>query len=182
MKLFKRIMAAAAAGVMALAVFTGCSSGNSGSYTINGTLSMRSNGQEVVAGAPITIVSDGSATYLSYEVEGNTVEGLTIGTDYYERVYPTSSSGAKWTKSTVEAAAAASEAELKTGTITIDGTEYQTQTYDEVSYYCLEDGLLKYLYLKEGTEETFIRIDSVSNEIDSSLLAAPAASEIEAAA
>lgn len=182
MKLLKRFVAAAAAGVMALAVFTGCAGRNSSAFTLTGAVSMSKGGQTAVSEAPVTIVSDGTSTYLSYTVDGNTYEGLTSGNDYYERTYATGTSGAKWTKSALPAAAVSADSSVKTGTITIDGKEYQTQTYDEATYYCTEDNQLKYVYMKTGDEETTIRIDSLSTKIDSSLLAAPAASEIEVAA
>lgn len=184
MKLFKRILAATAAGVMALAVFTGCSGTgtDASSYTIGGAVSLTSGGQKLIDNAPVTIVSDGTSTYIRYEDSGSVVEGLTVGSDYYERVYPVGTSGAKWSKSTVQTEAVSSDASVTTGTMTIDGQEYQYQTYDNSTYYCIDNGSLKYLYMKEGDEETTIRIDSLTTEIDASLLAVPADSDIEAAA
>lgn len=181
MKILKRILTLAAAGAMALAVLTGCA-GSSSKFTLQGTVTVNEGGQTVIADAPITMASDGKATYTKYEYNGSTYESLISGTDAYEKTYATGTSGTKWTKSTVQASSSSSSSTATTGTMTIDGTEYQTQTYDNITYYCTENGKLKYLYQNDGQQEITIKIDSLSADVDSSLFTVPADSEVEAAA
>lgn len=181
MKIFKRIMVAALTGAMALSVLTGCSQ-TASAYTMQGTASMKVNGEQVVTDAPLTMVSDGASAYTKYEIDGSTVEALVIGSDYYQRVYTNGTADAKWTKTTLAATEASADASVKTGTMVIDGVEYQTQTYDEATYYCFDGNTLKYAYTKNGNEEVTVKIDSISTKVDTSVLKAPADSEIEAAA
>lgn len=179
MKLFKKILVTALSAAVALSVFTGCS--QTSKYTIEGTMTMRVNGEQVVVDAPVTMASDGSSSYAKYEINGTTIEGLTVGSDYYERAYTTGTTDAKWTKTASTISAVASDAEVKYGTMVIDGTEYQTQTYDNVNFYCMDGNDLKYLYSKDGSEEFLIKITSISATADASLFTVPDASQIESA-
>lgn len=179
MKLFKKIMAAALSAAMALAAFTGCSSGSK--YTIEGTMTMSVNGEQVAVDTPVVMASDGSSSYARYEVDGVVIEGLTSGGYYYQRAYEAGTEGAKWTKEVSTVEAVSSDAEVKYGTKVIDGKEYETQTTDDINFYCMDGNELKYIYSNDGSEEFTIKITSISGTVDSSLLKAPADSEIEAA-
>lgn len=179
MKLFKKVMAAALSAAMALAVFTGCSAGSK--YTIEGTMNMSVKGEQVAVDTPVVMASDGSSSYAKYEINGTTIEGLTSGGYYYQRAYATGTSGAKWSKEVSTIQAVSADAEVKNGTKVIDGKEYRTQTYDDISYYCLDGNELKYIYFNDGNEEYTIKITSISSTVDSSLLKAPAEAEIESA-
>lgn len=181
MKLFKRVALAAVACAMALSALTGCSSG-SNSFTINGTISLAVNGEKVITDAPLTAMSDGSSTYTKYEYQGTVIEALQTGSDYYQRAYAAGDTDTKWTKSAAQTATATTASSTaKTGTMTIDGTEYETMTYDDITYYCLLNNELKCIYSSNDGDETTIKIDSMSADVDESLLKAPDASMVESA-
>lgn len=180
-KHFKQIFSVLLAGVMALVLLAGCS--QSSAYTISGTVTIRQNGETALADAPITIVTDGGKSYIKYEIEGYTVESIADSSSYYERSYPTGTAGGKWSQRSASSASSASTStEAKSGTMTIDGVEYTTLTYDDVTYYCYKDNSLACLYTNTGAEETVIKISSIRTEVDTSLFQLPSASEIENAA
>lgn len=181
MRSFKRIFSVLLAGAMALAVLAGCSQASS-SYTISGSVTLRQNGETAVAGAPITIVADGGKTYITYEAQGYTFESLSDASSYYSRAYATGTTGTKWHQSALDTSSTAASSDAKTGTLTLDGVEYTTVTYDDINFYCYQNDNLAAIYAKTGAEETIIKIGSISAEADASLLKTPDASEIESAA
>lgn len=181
MRSFKKAAAAILSGVIALAALAGCSQ-SAGTCTVKGTATISVNGTQTVADAPVVIAADGQKSYTSYEVDGSVIETLSDGTSYYQRTYAQGTEGGKWTKSAAPALQVSESDEAKSGTMTIDGKEYQTLTYDDVCFYCYDGGSLKYIYSNSDGEEITIKITSISTKVDSNLLKVPAASEIEAAA
>lgn len=180
MKHFKQVLSALLAGAATLVLLAGCS--QSGACTLNGTITIRQNSETILTDAPITIAADGSKTYMRYEIEGYTVETLSDSSASYERVYATGTASTKWSKSAASGSSVSASTESKTGAMTIDGTEYTTLTYDDVTFYCYKDSSLACIYSNTGTEETIIKISTISTEVDSNLLKAPSASEIETVA
>lgn len=179
MKLYKKLAAAALSAAVALAALTGCSQ-TSSTYTINGTLTATIDGELVATGSPIVMAYNGSKAYTKYEAGGSTVEVLTDGSVCYQRVYQTGTSGAKWTKTAADTSQTAQSAETKSGTMTIDGAEYQTVTTDGINFYCYSGSTLEYIYSKTASEEMTIKITSISSEIDETLFKTPDETQIEA--
>lgn len=182
MKKFKRVAAVILSGIMAVAALAGCSQ-TSSACTIKGTATINIDGEQVVADAPVVIAADGQRSYTSYEVDGSMIETLSDGTNYYERTYAKGTEGAKWTKSAASDVQVTESDEAKSGTMTIDGNEYQTLTYDDMCFYCYDDsGSIKYIYSSYDGEEITIKITSISTTVDDGLLDVPTADEIEAEA
>lgn len=182
MKVFKRIITVALAGVLALSALTGCSLFKT-KATVEGTVTLKENDAVVFADAPFLMVTNGDISYTKYEANGTVNETISDGTYNFSRAYPSGTGGVQWAKSAAAEAGATSKADMKKGTMTIDGKEYTTQTYDEVTYYCLDGKSLAYIYTKSGEGEITIKITNMSEDIDEyeSLLVLPADSDVAAA-
>lgn len=174
MKIFKRIAAAALVGVMALTALVGCSQSSSSQSTIEGTVTIK-NGDTVSTGTML-MVSDGTTSYSKYVIDGTVMESIFDASASYERTYAEGETDAKWTKAAPVTETDTSNA--KNGTMTIDGTELQTVTYDDVTYYCFSGNSLQYVYMNDADGETTIKITSITATADTSLLQIPSADAI----